>query len=662
MYPSAMLAVGIILIPSGYFAVRGQQLSPRSIRDTQQFTVEHPECAFFGGNREQFVKAALASTDATLSNLTQQVSASIPAPGGSRTRSFQQTHQLGSIDSYIYADMQANNVQPADKTTDYEFIRRATLDLTGRIPTPDRVLSFVSDSSAGKRAKLIDELLAKPEWVDKWTMYFGDLYKNNAQNLQLVRRSEGRNAFYKWIHDSLAANKPYNKMTTELIAAQGDNNFDQNQGNAGWLIGGYVTGGPQQDIFDQQAADVAETFLGITHMNCVLCHNGRGHLDTLSLWGKNTTRYRAWQFASFMSRTYVKRTTITDPSNPTALNKYYYWGLDGTTFKSDYALNTTTGNRPSRQPLGTEKVVAPVYFMTGAAPAKGEDYRVALARFVTSDLQFARATVNYMWAQFFGKGIVDPPNQFDLARLDPDNPPADPWTLQPSNPKLLNALAIQFIDSGYDLKALMRQITNSETYQLSARYNGEWSTQYEKFFARKFVRRLWAEEVHDAVVQATGLMPSYTVPGFTNDSTNYGVTSPGFGKISFAMQAPDVIGMPDGGAVSNFLDAFFRGNRDDDVRRQDGAILQALNLMNDPFVENRIHATGATVANGLLATNLKLPDDQLVNTLFLTVLSRPPSADEKTTALAKLAAGSRTGSAEDLLWSLFNKVDFVFNY
>ncbi|MDQ6665368.1 MAG: DUF1553 domain-containing protein, partial [Acidobacteriota bacterium] len=155
---------------------------------------------------------------------------------------------------------------------------------------------------------------------------------------------------------------------------------------------------------------------------------------------------------------------------------------------------------------------------------------------------------------------------------------------------------------------------------------------------------------------------SYTVPGFTNDSSNYGVASPGFGKIAFAMQAPDVNGMPDGGAVSSFLDAFFRGNRDDDVRRQDGAILQALNLMNDPFVENRIHATGATVANGLLAANLKLPDDQLVNTLFLTVLSRPPSADEKTTALAKLATGNRASSAEDLLWSLFNKVDFVFNY
>src|SRR5437899_11925451 len=121
-----------------------------------------------------------------------------------------------------------------------------------------------------------------------------------------------------------------------------------------------------------------------------------------------------------------------------------------------------------------------------------------MARIITSDIQFSRATVNYIWKEFFGRGIVDPVNQFDPARLDPENPPADPWTLQPSNARLLNALAQEFVADGFDLKILMRKITNSEAYQLSSRYNGNWNRACEPLFACKLVQRLWAEGVHDA--------------------------------------------------------------------------------------------------------------------------------------------------------------------
>src|SRR5262249_58806792 len=124
----------------------------------------------------------------------------------------------------------------------------------------------------------------------------------------------------------------------------------------------------------------------------------------------------------------------------------------------------TTGTRPARQPVGTEKNVAPVYFFTGDAPKSGESYRAALARAMTADPQFARAAVNYVWAYFFGVGLVDPPDQFDPARLDPSNPPPAPWTLQPSNPALLNALATQFTANKFDLKTLMTAITNSQDY------------------------------------------------------------------------------------------------------------------------------------------------------------------------------------------------------
>src|SRR5205085_2437184 len=136
----------------------------------------------------------------------------------------------------------------------------------------------------------------------------------------------------------------------------------------------------------------------------------------------------------------------------------YYWSLTNRPATADYPLNTTIGNRPARQPTNGDRNVKPVYPFSNRGPKAGEDYRVALAREVTSDFQFSRAAVNYIWKEFFTRGIVEPANQFDLARLDPDNPPPDPWTLQPSNARLLNALAEQFAANNYDVKWLMRQI------------------------------------------------------------------------------------------------------------------------------------------------------------------------------------------------------------
>src|SRR6266446_3867751 len=503
--------------------------------------VEHPECSFFI-QRDKFQTAGLNRN--RLSGLTQQVTKMLNSvPSRSAEKSFQDPSNLATIDKYLFADMQANGVTPADKTNDFEFIRRVTLDLTGRIPTPARVLSFTSDKSADKRARLIDELLAKPEWVDRWTMYYGDLYNNTDRNTFVVRYEPGRNAFYKWIKDSLAANKPYNQMATELIAARGENTFSQ--GELNWLIGAWVIGSPQQDNIDQESANIAETFLGISHMNCLLCHNGRGHLGSLSLWGSSMTRAQAWNFSSFMSHATTTRVPVANAVN----NQPYWWNIRDNQ-PNDYQLNTTVGNRPARQPLGTQKTMAPMYPFTGEKPAAGENYRVALARILTSDIQFSRATVNYMWAQFFGRGIVDPPNQFDPARLDPDNPPADPWTLQPSNARLLNALAQEFVDDGFNLKTLMRKIASSEAYQLSARYDGEWKADYEKYFARKLVRRLWAEEVHDAVVQSSGVFANngagYNLTNFSSFPANSPyIGYPTYGNFKWAMQAPDVRTSPD---------------------------------------------------------------------------------------------------------------------
>jgi hypothetical protein len=671
-----LLATGVAAF--GFSGMLTGQTDPNAVPPSgseQQITYAEPDCPFFGPDRERFYTDALRRHSGMapvrrLSATTDAVGRMLGyVPGGSRTYDFNQAHTAGSIDSYIFADFQANGIQPAPKTTDWEFVRRITLDLTGRIPTPDRVLTFVADTAPDKRAKLIEELLVKPEWIDKWTMYFGDLYQNttNKAATSLNRFASGRNAFYQWIKDSLTSGKPYNQMATELITASTGNTYDDGPSN--FLVGSVVTMGPTQDIMDQMTASTFDTFLGMTHVNCLLCHNGRGHLDAVNLWAARTTRYQAWQLSSYMSHSSTARIPVTAGNN-----NIYYWSLlnNQKNFTGDYALNTTTGNRPARQSLAANckagmacYTVPPEYILNGTSPKPGSDYRAALAGSITGDRQFARATVNYLWAYFFGRGMVDPPNTFDPARLDPDNPPPAPWTLQPSNARLLNALAQHFIDSNFNLKALMREIVNSDTYQLSSLYPGQWNAAWEPYFARKYVRRLWGEELIDGVAQSSGSFPCATVtsgacsvPGYTVT----GWTELNMGNPSYAMQFPDVINT--NGTTNTFLDSFLRGNRADQPRRGDGSILQALNLMNASLIEGKVALTGAT-ASPLIVATTGLNNTDAVNKLFLSILSRYPSATEMSTALGSLPTASgaaRNSAIQDLAWSLYNKVDFVFNY
>jgi hypothetical protein len=666
----AACGAGLLITAAGFMIARAQDPAPETpaletpadviSADTSadQLPVSDPSCTFFGPNREKFMggqrlieRAALTANVAAQLAPAADVMASFvanampSAPGGSRTDTLQ--HTTNNIDKYLFQALAEAGVAPAPATTDYEFVRRVTLDLTGRIPTASAVTTFVSDGSLDKRAKLVDTLMASPEWVDKWTVWFGDLLQNNSRNTQMQRNILGVVAFNNYIRDSLTSGKPYNQMAREMISATGTSSYTQ--GEINYIVGGYMGGGPVQDIFDLQAANTAETFLGISHLNCLLCHNGRGHLDSLSLWGYYTTRQQAWGMASFMSRTNALGTN--GNNGP--------WSVQNSRVV-DYQLNTTTGNRPARCTVdangrcaGAIQTVKPTYIFDGAIAPAGQDYRAFLGQKITSDFQFARATVNYIWEYFFGVGIVSPSNQFDPMRLDPDHPPSDcpsdknPCTLQPTNARLLNALAQDFINSGYNLKALMREIATSRAYQLSSRYDGTWDPNWQTLFARHLVRRLWSEEVADAITQSSGITATYT-------NVNWNPTT-----VNWAMKLPEPLNTG-GSASAAFLDAFLRGNRDDQERRGDGSISQALDLMNDNFVMQRVNSAAAT---SLIVKALALPNDQLVNTLFLNVLSRYPTAAEMSTAMQNLGTqATRTQEARYLYWSLYNKVDFVFNY
>ena len=154
-------------------------------------------------------------------------------------------------------------------------------------------------------------------------MYFGDLYQNTATkpSTSLNRFPQGRNAFYQWIHDSLANGKPYNQMATELITAPAHEHLHRRRRQL--VLNGYITGGPAQDIMDQMTANVFDTFLGITHVNCLLCHNGRGHLDQLSLWGTqhHPLPGMATGVVPVAHRHYAQRRSTR------ANNNIYYWSV-----------------------------------------------------------------------------------------------------------------------------------------------------------------------------------------------------------------------------------------------------------------------------------------------------------------------------------------------
>jgi hypothetical protein len=572
------------------------------------------------------------------------------------------------IDSILFDRMVKDGVASAPLCTDAEFIRRVTLDLSGRIPSPEDVVKFLQETNPYKREILIDSLIGTPEFVDKWTMFFGDLYKVTSNSSNINRYIGGRESFYSYIKNSISENKSYNQMATEMITAVGDN---LSNGAVNFIVGGNVPMGPAQDTMDGLAVVTATAFLGLSSMDCLLCHDGAGHLNAINLWGAGVKRSEAWGMSAFFARTGRRF-----ERESAQVNYGKYTVLENAA--GEYMLNTNSGNRQTRAPIDGKNFVDPRYIFGGGGVNTGENRRQALARQITSDPQFARAIVNYIWEELMVEALVSPSNTFDLARLSPDAKLPDGWTLQPANPALLEALAQDFRNNNYNLRYLIGLIAKSNAYQLSARYPGNWKVEYVPYYARKFIRRLDAEEIHDAIVKSTGLPPVTTF----RDGTGQNQTVLGYPivgdngqklrEVLWAMQFPEPLEPRQRGDVRTFLDSFLRGNRDANLRTQDSSILQSLNLMNNTFVMDRIHQGNRIISIPntpeipstvrKLLSDPGISNDQIITQLYLHTLSRYPSDTEKSKILTYFASMSRTSAAESLQWVLLNKIDFIFNY
>ncbi len=536
------------------------------------------------------------------------------------------------IDDEVFGKMLKDGIHWTTRSSDAEFLRRVTLDLTGEIPDADTVKSFLADLSADKRDRAIDRLLASDAFVDRWTMWFGDLVENVQTSTATTEYYQGRNAYYKFIHDSIRDGKPYDQMVRELISNTGR---AFTNGELNYWVRDIQNNGPVQDTYDNLSASTGQRFLS-QPLICISCHNGLGHLEQVNTGLAKRKRAEFWENAAFFAQETVTR------ERDTTTNAQESVIADNTT--GQYRLNTTSGNKTPRAPLSaTETTAQPVFILTGETPRDVEPRRVAYARILTANPQFARAAVNYLWKQLFGLGIVEPVDSFDLLRQDPASL-APGATLQPTHPQLLTKLASSFSSGGYSLRAILKVMVTSNTYQLSSTYDGVWSETYTPYYARHMPRRLMAEVLLDSIFKSTNVGAMLSITG-----------SP---AVTKAMQLPDPT--EGGGTYRTLLNNFGRGNRDDAQRTNDSSIVQALTLLNDRIVTDRVKQTAAhsTVQNALAATK---DPGTIADSLYLATLCRYATAAERNAAIAYLRSGDLTRKTEDLQYSLLNRLEYLFN-
>jgi len=529
------------------------------------------------------------------------------------------------IDTRVQDKLARDGVVPTSMASDEEFLRRVSLDLTGVIPDAASVNAFVADTSSDKRAKKVDELLNSDAFVDRWTMWLGDLVQNVIASANIREFQQGRNVYYTYLRDSIRNKKPYDQIVRDLITGKGNS---WSVGQADYIVRQIQRNGPAQDTYDNLAAHSAEKFLGMPLL-CLSCHSGKGHLEQVNLYLSGKTRDNFWGMAAFFART--QNRIVRDATNP---QTFSYDVTDNT--NGVYRLNTTDGNKSPRAPAsGASDTVTPAYMFTGEVPRSGEAYRDAYARMLTADRQFARASVNYLWKEMFGLGLVEPTNALDLARLD----------TQPTHPELLEDLTSDFIAHNYDLRAMLRTMALSSTYQLSTTYTpGAWNEAWVPYFARRYPKRMQAEALLDSIVRATGVSIAIPVQGLNT--------------ITKAMALPDTT---EGGRRPEglFLANFGRGNRDDVVRTNDGAIAQALAMMNDNIVTSRVRQSNAnsTVAKTLASTS---DPGTIVDQIYVATLSRRPTSSERQREIDFLRGGTLSQRTEDLQWVLLNSLEFLF--
>ena len=497
------------------------------------------------------------------------------------------------VDAHAAQKWHELGIAPSELCTDEVFIRRVYLDIAGSIPTAAEIAAFVADPSETKRDTLIDKLLESPAYADYFANKWADVLRVKRRNQQ--DRAYGTFAFHAWIRESVAADKPYDEFVRDILCAIGD---ESKSPPAVW----YKEVRTPEAFVD----DVSQVFLG-QRLACANCHH-----HPFEKWSQDDY----WGLAAFFGRVGVKNVPMPGRQNNAQKQTLFVRPVGN-------VLNKRTQQIAPLKPLDA----API-------PADGEeDPRQKFADWMTSPTNpfFARAVANRYWAHFFGRGIVDPPDDMRVT-----NPP--------SNPELLDALAKNLTDNKYSLKELVKTICKSRTYQLAAAPN-DFNATDKQSFARYYPKRLPAEVLFDAVCKLTDSPTQF--PGLPADRN-----------------APNrAVMLPDESFQSYFLDVSGRPQRISACeceRVNEASLAMTLHLLNSQEVQDKIARPGGRADR--LAKDPR-PDAEKVAELFLLATAKKPTDEQLKLALEHLAKHEKNKKPayENILWALINSKAFLFN-
>jgi hypothetical protein len=501
------------------------------------------------------------------------------------------------VDDAVFSNLKELGIPPSPVCDDTTFLRRVTLDIGGRLPTEEEATAFLASSDSSKRDRVIDELLRSPDYADYFASKWTALLKNRRDDTSDIVSNF---AFHAWVRDSLLANKPYDQFVRELLAATGT-----------------VIGNPPVAWYKrvkepkQQLEDVAQLFLGV-RMQCAQCHH-----HPFERW----TQDDYYSLAAFFSQVGRK------PSSTRGEDLIFH--------KRGIAVATNMKTGLALKPAALSDPLPEI--------AADEDPRLRLADWMSSPQNpfFAKALVNRYWKHFFQRGLIEPED--DIRDSNP-----------PTNPELLAALEKHFIASGFDLKDLVRVITQSHAYQLSATPN-EQNIVDRQNYSRYYPRRLQAEVLLDAIDR------------LTSTQTDFANLPPGTRAVA----------LPDNSynRSSSFLRVFGRPEGEsvcECERVQSSSLAQSLHLINAAEIKAKLASPSGRAER--LAKDER-PAEAKIRELYFAAFSREPRPEELKTALDYLAdprldaEGKPTDSQkasrenfQDLIWALINTKEFLFNH
>ena len=489
-----------------------------------------------------------------------------------------------------------NEVQPSPIADDTEWVRRVYLDVVGHIPALEDTEKFLADKDKSKRKKLIERLLDDPGYTRNWTTIWTNL-SIGQQTPQRVSR-DGMQKFYR---EAFGKNRPWNEIVMDLVTAEG--HFEEN-GATNFLLAQMQ----DQDDRVQLTAKATRLLMGM-QVQCTQCHD-----HPYNDWKQE----QFWQFNSFFRQVDKKEHRKFDPKVGRMVDDY-----------SEIVPVDFSGPVYFEKRNGLMKVAYPFYFGTEVDPNRSTDRRKELAKLMTAGERpmIALAFVNRMWAHFFGFGFTNPID--DLSKHVPVTHPA-----------LFDHLAEEFVKSNYNVKDLIRWITNSDAYQLTSRGTKKNTLDNPAIgetalFTHVYLKPLTAEELYDSLIIATNAHKSGRSNWEQADAQ----------RREWLQQFVRAFGTDDGSESSSF----------------DGTIPQALMMMNGELVRDAVSIKPGSHLHDLMTG--KGTEVQKVNRLFLTALSRQATKTEMAMIQRQLQGDTEPLVVfQDLFWALLNSNEFIFNH